>query len=157
MLVLRDDKGKPIARVLNESAMSRKQSWRAQLRALTNDGTDLLVHAYDIAMGKPVTITLPDGRELEPMVAPPAVQAALSIQLHELLNGKAVSQTEVVAAEKAMSEVEDVRNMSNEQLEAIYLERSTPKAALPAASSQVEVTPTKQPTNSLIARLKGLK
>ena len=159
MLVIRDGEGRPIARVLNETDMNPRQSWRAQIRAVTNNGTDLLMRVYDIAMGKPITVTLPDGRELEPMVASPEVQARYALHLHELLNGKAVSQTEVLEAEKAMSAVEDVRNMSLEQLEHYaFLERSKPATpALPPPAPSQSVEPTKQPTNSLLAKLKGLK
>lgn len=111
-VVLRDDKGLPINRV--EVLKNQRQTWRAVLRAMTNDGADLLARLYDIAMGKPFVVKLADGRELEPTVPTLETQRMAAMDLVTMLHGRAVPQTEVVKAEE--SALEAIRSMSDEDL-----------------------------------------
>lgn len=97
-------------------ATRNKRTWRASLKALTNDGEDLHVVLFNLAHGVPLVSRLPDGRECEPVIPSPEVRRAAAMDLLTLLHGKAVAQTEVMKAEIDAEEVARYAAMSADEL-----------------------------------------
>lgn len=135
-VVLRDDRGLPIRKI--EALKNQRQTWRSVLRAMTNDGADLLAKMYDIAMGKPFVVELTNGLQTEPEVPTLETQRMAAMDLMTLLHGRAVPQTEVAKAEE--SALEAIRAMSDEDL------ARASRAILEAGEeAQVESSPLESP------------
>ena len=112
VIVARDETGKVVkATPIKQEIVKTKRSWRAQLRAMDVTGIDDLIALKNIAHGIPQRREFPDGSFSEYQVPSFGEQRQALTTLIEIRFGKAVAQTEVVAAEK---EAED-----NEQYNAI--------------------------------------
>lgn len=142
VLVVRDAKGEVVASA-NVAKAPTKESWRRALAKLTNNGKDLDEILLSLAHGVPYEPTLPDGRKAEPIIPTPEVRRAAAMNLLENLRGKAVAQTEVLAAEKADEDLVQYAALSDAQLlEAArpWLERKQAKS-LPEGISDAEYSP----------------
>jgi hypothetical protein len=117
--VIRDDKGTVVAHAPLLPAKSRKETWRAALRRLTNNGADLHATLYNLSQGTPLTYTLPDGRTSEPIIPSPEVMRAAAVNLIEFLHGKAVAQSEVTKAEEDSVRLDQLSAYSDEELRKI--------------------------------------
>ena len=129
-LVERDEKGRVVNAVVIPTIPSVK-NWRKFAREMTDNGVALLMRLNDLAHGKPFRATLDDGTTSEWEVPTLETQRAAAKDLFEFLNGKAVAQTEVLAAEKQADDVEQYRALSDEQLREAampFLERVNKKA-----------------------------
>jgi hypothetical protein len=90
-------------------------TWRHFLRKMTNGGDDLLLNMIALANGIPHSVTH-NGQESTPVIPSPEVRRAANMDLITLLHGKAVAQTEVIAAEKEASEAAQYQAMSDDAL-----------------------------------------
>lgn len=115
-ILARDVDDKLVARVMKSDKVSSKNSWRAALRALTNNGNDLYATLINISRGVPHVPILPDGSEGEPITPSIESMRQAAKDLIEFLNGKAVPQTEVVKAEEQGAELDKMRAMSDMEL-----------------------------------------
>lgn len=93
------------------------ENWRQYLRAHTNNGDLVWQILLQLAEGKPRTLEMKDGRQAT-VIPTPEVQVRAAIHLSEMLFGKAVTQNEQMKAEREASDMEAVRALSQEQLEA---------------------------------------
>lgn len=109
-VVLRDENNKPVAKQLVIS--NDKKSWREALKKLTNNGEDVHVVLYNLARGTPIIHKLPDGRESEPVVPSPEVMRAAAMDLHRMMHGKEVAETEVIKAEEEAQKMQQLSAMS---------------------------------------------
>ena len=120
VLVQRDNEGKVVAKALSKVARGVPiplETWRKTLSRLTNGGEDILVALIDLAQGNPfVPPPLSDGRQFEPIIPSPEVRRAALMNLHEMLRGKSVAETEVRAAEDEASKKLQLESLSTEQL-----------------------------------------
>lgn len=121
LVVVRNEEGRATHKVVARGLPPR-QTARAALRAMTNNGLDLYARLVDIANGKPHVFRYEkDGREFESEVLVPSLdlQRQTAKDLLEFLHGKAVPQTELVAAEEQQQQMEQMAALSDEQLLAI--------------------------------------
>lgn len=119
------EKGKAVAVVLPKPD-APQETWRKSIARLTRNGRDMQDVLYNLAMGNAYEVKLPDGRVSEPIIPTAEVRRACAVTLHEWLHGKAVAQTEVMAAEKEAEDVQQYRALSDAELAAAaipYLER----------------------------------
>lgn len=99
------------------------KTWRGALRAeLGTYGENLWPMMVSLAQGLPWQVTLPDGRLSAPIMPTPDVMLRAQMFLAEFQFGKAVPQTEIQKAEQEATDMEAIRAMSTEQLEAEALE-----------------------------------
>lgn len=124
-LVARREDGTVKAHAVVQRAEKRPQTWRRALARLTNDGQDMLECLYSLmhgnaytprvygADGKPVP-----GKECAPIIPTPEVRRAAAMNLHEMLRGKAVAETEVIASEREAEKKLQLESMSDAQLQA---------------------------------------
>lgn len=128
----------------NPDRKQDEQTWRRTLKRLTNDGKSLYERAFKIAMGEVIVpsshYTDPTTGERveyrgEPEVASLDLQARTIKDLHEMMHGKAVPETEVTAAEKEAEKQQALEAMTDEQLRAII---NAP------GNQTIDVTPTKK-------------
>jgi hypothetical protein len=89
VIIIRDDLGKPIQRVMAKG-LGPKKTIRQLISRVTNGGEELVTVLYDLALGKPVAYNLPDGRLSEPMIPTFEVRRAAAKDLLEMFAGKAV-------------------------------------------------------------------
>jgi len=96
----------------------RQKGWRAAARALA--GGDTMPHLFkvlmDIAEGKAVLCTLPDGRVGPPIIPTAADRLRAATEYIHAVIGKPVAQTEIVQAEAAGAELEAVQALSDDEL-----------------------------------------
>jgi hypothetical protein len=131
VLVERDEKDN-VTRVATppEPRMPALKNWRRQVRQMTDNGLDAFKVLINIMNGQPQKVTLPDGKESDWIIPTLETQRAAAKDVIEFINGKAVAQTEVLAAEKESEEVDQYRAMSDADLRAAalpYLERAQKK------------------------------
>jgi len=128
----------------NPDKAQHEQTWRRALKALTNNGQKLYERAVRIAMGEVIVpssyyIDPTTGERTEfrgePEVASLDLQARTIKDLHEMMHGKAVIETEVTAAEKEAEKQQALEAMTDEQLRAII---NAP------ANQTIDVQPTKK-------------
>jgi len=141
--VVRDEGGRIKYKQLDQKGP--RKNWRHWARLMTNDGMNQFEKMVAISEGRAfqTEVTLPTGEKMlsEPMIPPIAVQHAASLDLFELLHGKAVAATEVVKAEEEAKELERVRAMSDDELYRL-LERGTEEAVLvESAEPEMETMP----------------
>lgn len=116
-----NDDSKRLSRRSNET-------YRSVIRSLAGQGGEALwVTLMEIAQGKAWVPRLPDGREGPPQVPSTTDRRDAAIYLANALFGKPVPQTELVKAEAAATHSEDLRAMSDDDLQAevrrlMYLE-----------------------------------
>lgn len=113
---IRDSKGNLAGKALVMNEGPRKESIKAIIKRLTQNGEDIVVNIVRIAHGIPLIAKLPDGRESEPIVPTAAVQLAANQWLAEQLGGKAVMQNEVARTELEGHLLEQIRALSDEEL-----------------------------------------
>lgn len=114
-------------------------TWRSMLRKLTKNGAALDEVLYNLAMGNAYESSLPDGRKSEPIVPSPEVRRAAAIDLLHMLRGKPVSQTEVVASERAAEDLAAYAAYSDEDIAraaAPFLERVNSGTGLALAGEE---------------------
>lgn len=121
-VVLRDEQGRTITKLI--SSDKPKETARAAVRRVTNNGVDLYLRLYDIATGKPHIYREYDAngkvlRESQPVLPSIESQRAAAKDLIEFLHGKAVPQTDVVQAEEQQVALDQLQAMSDDQLWAI--------------------------------------
>jgi hypothetical protein len=101
-------------------------NWRRQVRHMTNNGIDGFKVLINLMNGVPQKVTLPDGTESEWIIPTMEVQRQSAKDIIEFINGKAVTQSEVLKAEKEADDVAQYQAMSDEALQAAaapFLER----------------------------------
>ena len=117
-VVLRDDKGKVRAHALMSRAAT-PETWRRGLHKLTDGGRDMQLTLIDLMHGNVYQPRLPDGRLSSEIIIPtPEVRRAAAMNLHEMLHGKAVAETEVLASDREAEKKVQLESMTNEQLQA---------------------------------------
>lgn len=95
---------------------TRKESLRQVVRAMTNDGVELVLTLLEISRGTAYTVKLSDGRESEPIIPTVETRLAATNSLLDRVWGKPVAQTEVVKAEAESIMQDQLAAMSNEDL-----------------------------------------
>lgn len=102
----------------------RPKGWRAQLRDLVGDDIPEIYRAMVcVAKGQPIIPRLPDGREGAPIVPTAADVIRAGTEITHQLGGRPVSQAEIVQAEAASDEMAAIRDLSDEQIQKLLLER----------------------------------
>lgn len=95
------------------------ETYRAVIRRLVGAGGEALwATLAEIAGGKAWVPTLPDGRQGPPQVPSTTDRRDAAIYLANALFGKPVPQSEVVRAEAAAAASEDLRQWTDEALDA---------------------------------------
>lgn len=125
-LVARDDTGRIRAHaVVQNPNDTRPQTWRRALSRLTNDGMDMLECLYSLMHGNAYTPKVYDqhgkldpNRTCDPIIPTAEVRRAAAKDLHEMLRGKAVAETEVIASEHEAAKLKQLDSMSDAQLQA---------------------------------------
>lgn len=137
-VVLRDDKGRAIGKVLETG--KPKQTARAALRKLSNDLLDYYMVLDQIARGIPHVVELPDGRVSAPIIPSADVRRQAAKDLIEFADGKAVSQTDILQAESQQQQLAQLESMSDAQLwELVEVKRkalSVPDEPTPDSSAE---------------------
>ena len=132
VLVARDENERVVAAhpvpAEGKSIAQKKETWRTAMRRLTNDGLDQMTVLHNLSQGIAYKVTLPDGRESEPIIPTPEVRRAAAIDLLHMLHGKPVAQTEVVRAEQEAEDAAQYASFSDEQLEQALIESGWRKA-----------------------------
>lgn len=129
-----------IADALAEAQPNLKGNWRQRLRGRIGDRLDEIL--FELAEGRAWVPTLPDGSITDPVVPSSDVRLRAALALKEMLDGKAVPQTEIVKAEQEARDLDAVRALSDAELEAEarkILEGRTPKALNPGPVTELEV------------------
>lgn len=121
VVVRRDSEGQVVAAAVAPplSAHPTKEvrlTWRRALSKLTNGGVDNFLELINLRNGKPISVEMPDGRMSEPIIPTPEVRRAAAMNLHEMLHGKAVAETEIKKSEEESEERARLQAMSDEQL-----------------------------------------
>jgi len=93
-----------------------KGSWRDRFRVQIGDELDQIL--MDLARGKAWIPTLPDGSISAPVIPSSDVRLRAATTLKEMLDGKAVAQTELLKAEQEAKDLESIRALSDTELEA---------------------------------------
>lgn len=123
---IRDSKGNLVAKAVEKS--TKKETLRSIIGRMTNNGESLVINMLKLANFTPIKVLGPDGSELaEPLIATPAVALEANKWLAEQYGGKAVPQNEVdrSAAESAI--IDQLRSLSDEELEQRVKEFVNPK------------------------------
>lgn len=141
---MRNSRGEIVEKVKradeNGREKSLKQTYRDLLRKITNNGADQFEVMTAISKGEAFTPTrrMPDGTVQygEPIVPSVTNMMMASQWLIEYLHGKAVVQTEVSAAEAEAQYSEQVRALSDAELEGQIIELLAEKGkiVLPSAT-----------------------
>lgn len=141
-LVARKEDGTVKAHTVVQRAEKKPETWRRALAKLTNNGQDMLECLYSLMHGNAYTPRvygadgkLDPNRSIQPIIPTPEVRRASAMNLHEMLRGKAVAETEVIASEKEAEKKLQLESMSDEQLQA-YIDGEY--TLLPPGESQPE-------------------
>jgi hypothetical protein len=112
------------AHALVQRADTRPETWRRALSKLTEGGKDMQLVLIDLMHGNAYTPRVfdKDGKErlgvsCEPIIPSAEVRRAAAMNLHEMLHGKAVAETEVVASEREAEKKLQLESMSDAQLQ----------------------------------------
>lgn len=135
---------KVIADALEESTpqLTKIKNWRTRLRARIGDRLEEIM--YELAEGRAWIPTLPDGSISSPLVPSGDVRLRAAIALKEMLDGRAVPQTEVIKAEMEAQDMESIRALSDAELEAEarkILESRQQRALNPGPVTDAEIVP----------------
>lgn len=113
------------AHAVVQRADTRPQTWRRALAKLTNGGQDMQLVLIDLMHGNAYTPKVydKDGKErvgvsCEPIIPSAEVRRAAAMNLHEMLHGKAVAETEVLTSEREAEKKLQLESMSDAQLQA---------------------------------------
>lgn len=131
-IVLRGEDGKAIKRVLKGD--TPKATIRQAVKSISNNCLDYYLILDDIAKGRPRAVVLPDGRIGEPLVPTLQMSLVASTTLIELIQGKAVAQTEVEKAEASAIIMDQLHAMSDAQLLEIVNAESVRVEPAPSSS-----------------------
>lgn len=109
---------------LSAPKKEQKQTWRRNLSRLTNNGADAHETLVRLMRGEVIVSVGKDpltGAVLrsEPMTPSPETMRAASKDIHEMLHGKSVTETEVRSAEEEAEKRLQLEAMSDEELERI--------------------------------------
>lgn len=105
---------KPFVPFKPVSLSKNQANWRGDLRARVGvNGEKLWEIILDIAQGKPLVCTLPDGRE-KVTIPDAGTRLKAAIHLGESLFGKAVSQIEQKQAEDSANEIKAMGDLELE-------------------------------------------
>ena len=116
LVPIRDSRGNLVASTLEKT--TKRENLRAIISRLTGGGETLVLNMVRLANCTPIEVKGPDGTVLaEPLVPTPAVALEANKWLADQLGGKAVPQNEVdrTAAENAV--IEQLRSLSDDELE----------------------------------------
>lgn len=123
-LVARRADGTVKAHAIAQKADQRPQTWRRALSKLTNDGNDMLECLYSLMHGNAYTPRVYDRfgkedltKECEVIIPTAEVRRQAAMNLHEMLRGKAVAETEVISSEREAEKAKQLESMSDEQLQ----------------------------------------
>lgn len=123
-LTLRTEKGVIKAHATVQAGDAKPQTWRRALSRLTNGGKDIHEVLIDLMHGNGYTPRIfgVDGKEdtsrrCEPIIPTPEVRRQAAMNLHEMLHGKAVAETEVRASENEAALKLQLESMSDDQLQ----------------------------------------
>jgi hypothetical protein len=123
-LVARRADGTVKAHVRAQKTDQRPQTWRRALSKLTNEGNDMLECLYALMHGNAYTPKVYDRfgkedltKECEVIIPTAEVRRAAAMNLHEMLRGKAVAETEVIASEREAEKAKQLESMSDAQLQ----------------------------------------
>lgn len=111
------------AHAVVQAADTRPETWRKALGKLTNGGRDMQLVLIDLMHGNAYQPQIldasgnPTGKVTDIIVPTPEVRRAAAMNLHEMLHGKAVAETEVRAAEAEASKKLQLESMSDAELE----------------------------------------
>lgn len=111
------------AHAVVQRAEARPETWRKALGKLTNNGGDVHLVLINLMHGnayRPQVVDAagnPTGQVGELIVPTPEVRRAAAMNLHEMLHGKSVAETEVRAAEAEASKKLQLESMSDAELE----------------------------------------
>lgn len=134
---------KVVTDALKEAQPDLRGNWRQRLRAKIGDRLEEIL--LELAEGRAWVPTLPDGQITDPVVPSSDVRLRAALALKELMDGKAVPQTEIVKAEQEAQDLEAVRALSDAELEAEarkILESRRPKALDPGPVTEAVVEET---------------
>ncbi len=138
--VLRDAEGRIVHKQLDKGTPRR--NWKHYARLKTNDGADMLDVMVAIARGEPfqVEVTMPTGEKMlsEPQVPNATQRHTAAKDVFEFIHGKAPVATEVRKADEEASAVEQLRALSDEELER-YLERAENPSIGPGPEVDAEI------------------
>ena len=129
-LVARDEKDNPVQALALEQPVSKK-TWRKALKELTNDGADIHVVLMNLAKGVPIVHRF-GGMESEPIIPSPEVMRAAAMDLHRIMHGKEVAETEVIKAEEEAAKAQQLAAYSTQELLAKLLADESARAQLRA-------------------------
>jgi hypothetical protein len=147
------------AHAVVQRAAASPETWRKALAKLTNNGADMHVVLVNLALGnayRPQVIGPdgnPTGQVMELIVPTPEVRRASAHNVHEMLHGKAVAETELVAAEAEASKMRQLESMSDLELER-YIEgdytvlspgESIPEEGTPRNATEKATHPRRSP------------
>lgn len=102
-------------------------NWQQRFRRKYGDTLEEIL--MDLAQGRAWIPTLPDGSVSAPVIPSSDVRLRAALALKEMVDGRAVPQTEIVKAEQESRDLEAVRALSDAELEAEarkILEKRTP-------------------------------
>lgn len=135
------------AHAVVQRADTRPETWRKALSKLTNGGKDMQLVLIDLMHGNAYTPRIYDanGKELphvrcEPIIPTPEVRRASAMNLHEMLHGKAVAETEVRTSEREAEKKLQLESMSEAQLQA-YIDGEYTLLESGTETPEVEGTP----------------
>jgi hypothetical protein len=113
-LVARDEKGSPVQALALDQPINKK-TWRKALKELTNDGADIHVVLVNLSKGVPIVHRF-GGLESEPIIPSPEVMRAAAMDLHRIMHGKEVAETEVIKAEEEAAKAQQLAAYSTQEL-----------------------------------------
>lgn len=91
-------------------------NWQQRFRRAHGDALEEIL--FDLAQGRAWIPTLPDGSVSAPVIPSSDVRLRAALALKEMVDGRAVPQTEIVKAEQESRDLEAVRALSDAELEA---------------------------------------
>lgn len=97
----------------------KRYSWRTALRKKVGNHAERIWEILlDIAEGRAIQTELPDGRIGPPIIPTAADRTRAAIEMAHMLCGRPVDQTQITAADREASDMEAVRALSDEELQA---------------------------------------
>lgn len=107
----------------------QRETWRAFLTRISNEGTDYLLVLDNIARGKPHVNVLPPNAEgvIETYTVFPSLElrANVAAQLHTVLHGKAPNAERIQFAEEAAQKHKSIQDQRRRELEGNQLSEKT--------------------------------
>jgi len=100
---------------------TKTEVWRQVMRRMAggDNAEEVIQSIVDIAAGKAWIPKLPDGREGPPQLPTAGDRLAAAVHITNMLFGKPVAQTEIIAAEKQTYDQARVKALSDAELKAL--------------------------------------